>query len=261
VTEVVNGQTILVGSGGLQIASVTLVEAAVSSAVLTIGGVTVSALGSTAAIIGGQTFTYGLGSTPSTQVVNGQTVSIGPDGIGLASSTIGGTLSPSATQVATVGAVTVTEIGSSLAVIDGTTFAIGAGSSPMTEVINGQTISIGPSGLGIAGTTTMSDNPSGTQIITAGGITFSEIGSSLVNIGGTTYTVGPGARSTTETYNGQTISIGPNGIGFSTTTVVPTSTTSIWPPSTTSKKSGVGKAESLGVFIGGCIAISIGMLL
>ena len=47
----------------------------------------------------------------------------------------------------------------------------------------------------------------------------------MVVIGESTFTFGSGAHTTTEVYNGQTITIEPNGVGFKTTTFTGTSAT------------------------------------
>jgi hypothetical protein len=120
----------------------------------------------------------------------------------------------------------ITELGSSLAIIDGYTLTIGPNATPTTAVILGHTITVGSSGLALDGTTLdYPFNPTTTSV-TAGGITFQEIGSTIAIIGGTTYNIGPNATPMTEVFDGKTISIGPSGIGFSSTTFVQSKSTS-----------------------------------
>jgi hypothetical protein len=168
---------------------------------------------------------------------------------------LGGPGHTTGTQLGLIGGLSVTEIGSTLAVVDGTTLTIGPGATPTTAVINGQTVTIGSSGLGIGGATlTFPFNPT-TQAVTAGGVTFSEVGSSLVVIGGSTFTFGPGAKPTTDVFNGQTISIGPSGVGFKTTTFTAASATH------TGKKNGAGGLRPVYGVLGTFMVIGIGYFL
>ncbi|KAH8808915.1 hypothetical protein F5884DRAFT_645521, partial [Xylogone sp. PMI_703] len=189
------------------------------TSVLVIGGEVVSAVGPSIAVIGDETFTYGPGSPPQTDVFNGETITIGPSGIELAMTTLGGDSNPTATLLGIVGGLTITEIGASNAVISGTVFTIGPEATPVTAVIDGRTITAGPLGLDLGKTTLVYPLNPTTQTITAGGVTLSEIGTSVVVILGTTYTIGPQAKTTSAVvYSGLTISIGPGGVGFPTTT-------------------------------------------
>ncbi|CZR63162.1 uncharacterized protein PAC_13059 [Phialocephala subalpina] len=221
-TVVAKGQTIVVGSGGIQFDSTTITAApnpaSTPTNIAVVGGSIITAVGSSVAVIDGQTITYGPSTPQTTTIFNGETITIGPAGVVFHGSTIGGTaLNPASSQIGIVGGVSITEIGSSIAVIAGTTFTIGPGAKPTTATISGQTVSAGPDGLS-DGAFSWNPFPSATQTLTAGGITFSELGSSLVVIGSQTFTIGPGAKPTTDVYGGQTISIGPGGVGFSTTT-------------------------------------------
>lgn len=212
------GQTFTVGTAGPGLVSTTIAASTnPATQVITAGGITFTEISSSLVVIGGSTFTIGPGATPTTDVFNGQTISIGSNGVGFGSTTVSYDPSPAAaTQVVTAGGVTFTEIGSSIVVIGGSTFTIGPGAMPTTDIFNSQTISIGPNGVGLASTTVSYDpSPAAmTQVVTAGGITFTEIGSTLVVIGGSTFTIGPNATPTTDIFASQTISIGPNGVGF-----------------------------------------------
>jgi hypothetical protein len=265
-TIVVNGQTISIGAGGLGFAATTVAPPlGAPTNVVIINGKIFSVIGSSLAVIDGTTFTYGPGKAPQTDVLDGETITIGPSGVSFDGTTLGGTAHPTGTQLGIAGGVSVTEIGSTLAIISGQTFTIGPFASLTTTIINGHTITAGPSGLGVEGTTLAYPFNPTTQAITAGGITYSEIGPSLVVIGGTTFTIGPGAKPTTDIYNGQTISIGPGGVGFATTTVPPLTST---PTSAVSAQvTGKGKKNGgeslrpvwgvLGVFVGTVLVVLI----
>lgn len=250
-TLVVKGQTISVGPGGVGFSGTTITPPPnLPTNIVVVGGQGFSAIGSSVAVIGGTTFSYGPGIAAQTVVLNGEAITVGPQGVVFDGTTIGGPARASGIQYAVAGGLSISEIGSTLAVVNGLTLTVGPGTTPMTTVISGQTIIAGPNGLVIGGATlTMPFNPT-TQAVTAGGITFSQVGASIAVIGDKTYTFGPGVPQTTTVINGQTISIGPGGIGFKTTTFTamtsrPTGTAAA---QTTSKKK--GGAGRLGIGIG-----------
>jgi hypothetical protein len=251
-TIVAKGQTISIGSGGVGFSGTTVAPPpSIPTNFVIVGGEVFSAIGSSVAVIGDSTFTYGAGIATTSDIVNGDTVTIGPSGVSFDGTTLGGPGHSTGTQLGIVGGLSVTEVGSTLAVVDGTTLTVGPGITPTTTVVNGQTITLGSSGLGIGGATlTFPFNPT-TQAVTAGGVTFSEVGSSIVVIGGTTFTFGPGAKPTTDVYNGQTISIGPGGVGFKTTTFTAATSTH------TGKKNGAGGLRPMFGVLGTCMAIGI----
>ena len=223
-TTIVNGQTISIGPQGIGLASTTvgLLPPEPTYSVVTAGGLTFS-VGPSGAVIGGQTFTIKPGGSPTTTVINGQTISIGPNGIGLASTTVRLPADPSF-SVVTRGSLTFS-LSPSEAVISGKTYRIGAGSVPITTNINGEIVTIGPNGIGIAGTTaslpTKTPGPSAT-VTTVNGIAITVEPTDVI-ISGTTYPIGSGASPTTLVIGSATISIGPSGIGFNSTTIRPTS--------------------------------------
>jgi hypothetical protein len=106
------------------------------------------------AIVGSSTYRIGQGASQTFITVNGKTVSLGAGGVGLASSTI-----PPAkvTAAPLLSAVTVDGVSFSVdateVVIGSSTFRIGSGAPTETTVINGKTVSIGPSGVGLGSTT------------------------------------------------------------------------------------------------------------
>ena len=258
-TGVYNGKTITFGAGGIIMDQTTVAPSPLlPTNQVIIGGQVVSAIGSNIAVIEGSTITYGPGIPVTTDVVNGDSITIGPSGVTFDGSTLGGPDHPSGTELGIVGGVSVTELGSTLAVVDGVTLTVGPNATPTTTVINGHTLTIASSGLGINGATlSFPFNPT-TQAVTAGGITFSEIGSSLVVIGGTTFTFGAGAKPTTDVFNGQTITIGPNGVGFKTTTFTGATATS-----TSKKKNAAAGLRARKVYgvLAACIVVGVVCLL
>jgi hypothetical protein len=271
-TRIVNGQSVIIGPSVVSVAGTTLAPPSQPSAtqVLTAGGVAVTEINSNTAIIDGTTIIIGPGITSSSVIVDGHTISIGPGGIAFAGTTLAVPLNGQATQVLSHGGITFTEIGSTLAVISGTTFKFGVGSTATSKVINGQTISIGPGGIGFASTTfepQVGAIETGASIVTAGGITFTEISGSIAIIDGTTFTFGvAGAKTTTDVVGSVTISIGPDGLGFASTTIGGTGTSAT--PSTTgsaatqtSKKSeGLQAVILTAYWVELCIAFGVGLL-
>ena len=132
----------------------------------TAAGMTI-AVGPTQAVISGHTYSIGAGATPTTITApNGQTISIGPHGVGLASTTFA-PLAPQPSgklqSVVTDGGLIIT-LDSTQAVISGKTYSIGSGAAVETTVIGGQTVSLGPGGMGFASTTV---NPATMTMLTA----------------------------------------------------------------------------------------------
>lgn len=183
-----------------------------------IQGVPVTA-SSSIAVIGGTTFTLGL--NPTTTIVGGEPVTLGPSGIVVASTTIPVVSIPEPTNVVVEGGELVTAIGPSVVVIQGTTITYGPDKLASTTVVDGDTITIAPSGVVVDGTTI--GGPTVGQSITqyeiVGGATITQVGPSVVVINNATYTVGPGADSTTTVVSGQTVSIGPGGVAAGTHTL------------------------------------------
>jgi hypothetical protein len=181
-----------------------------SPTTIVVAGVPVIVVGTSQAIISGQTYSIGPSANPTTVVVNGQTIRIGSAGVGFASTTLTG----SAFTRTAVGGVNV-GLGASQVVISGSTYNIGPSATPTTIVVNGQTVSIGPGGVGFASITLQGTSFTSTAVA---GVTFG-VGASQVVVSGTTYSIGPSAIPTTIVVNGQTISIGPGGVGFASTTI------------------------------------------
>lgn len=170
---------------------------------------------SSVAVIDGTSFT--LGPTPTTAIVRGQTISVGPNGVAVGTQTIPVSVRSSSTEVVVAGGDLITAVGQSVIVIHDTTITFGPGSSSVT-VIGDDTITIGPSGVIVHGTTLggpaagMTD----TQYEIVGGATITQVGASVIVINSVTYTVGPGADTKTTVVGGETITIGPSGVSVST---------------------------------------------
>lgn len=175
-----------------------------------IAGVSVQLELSTA-IIAGSTYDIGGESPPQTVIVDGQTISVGSGGLGFAQTTVPPP-APVPTNVVILDGDMILAIGSSEAVIGGSTFFYGPSSSSQTDIFNGVTITIGPANISF-GTSVLSGNEdSGTQLGIVGGVSVTEIGPSIAVIDELTFIVGPGAEPTTAIVEGKTISADPSGL-------------------------------------------------
>ncbi|KAF7886153.1 hypothetical protein EAF00_010256 [Botryotinia globosa] len=217
VVTVINTQTITIGVAGIQFPHTTLAPLLVEPTNhVIIGGEPIS-VGNSLAYVGSSPFTYGSGLAIQTDVFNGKTIIIYPSGVVFAQTTLGGN-SRSGNQIGVVGGLSVTEIGSSIAIISSITFNVGPGATPTKTVINGESTSADKSGLVLSGTTLTYPLILATHPVTISNVIFTQIGSSLAVIDGTTFTFGTGATPTSHTFDQQTIKIGSNGVEFSKTT-------------------------------------------
>ena len=170
----VGSETVIIGSGGVVLPSTTVAPARVTTSllapeVITAGGITFT-VGPSSVVIEGSTYTIGAGAKSTTLVVGGKTISVGSNGIGLASTTIAP--EPNFTVV-TVGGLTLS-VDSSEAILKGTTYKIGKGAPTETTMVGGKTVSLGPGGVGLASTTIPPETagaPSGTST-SAASLTF-----------------------------------------------------------------------------------------
>lgn len=193
-------------------------------------------------VIGGSTIAIPTATSTSIQV-NGVTFGIGPSQVVAPSATItigafqsareGTVITPQpSSTVITAGGLTIT-VASTVAIVSGTTYRIGQGARTTSVTVGGNTVSIGPSGIGLpqggASQTTTSPSGGGYVVYTVSGNTLS-IDNSEAVISGTTYRIGPNAPQWTTVIGGQTVSFGPSGVGFASTTIAPTS-----PPSSTAE--------------------------
>ena len=238
-----------------------------------VGGLPV-VITSSQAIIGGATFS--IGPTPTTVTIDGQTISIGLNGVGFVGQSVTVGAPPVQTEVVIAGGEMLTAIGKSVVVIHSTTFTYGPGIAPRTEVVDDDTIVVGPSGVVVHGTTIGGPSAGTGETIyeIIGGATLTQIGSSVLVVGGKTYTVGPGAAKTTAVVGGETITIGPDGVAVSTmsfpypfgptviTTLKPGATAAVPTPAETQTQNAATSTRpgwEAGT-IGLCIAIGVWIL-
>ncbi|KAI0860674.1 hypothetical protein F4860DRAFT_514581 [Xylaria cubensis] len=200
-TVTIRGQAITIGPGAIVFPSQTLgIPVAQDTTQVVFGAELITAVGSDKVIIEGRTIIYGPGSSTITEIIDGDTILIGPSGIIAHGETYGGSHATSTeTQFAVVGGVTISQIGSTVVVIQGVTHTL----DPLvpgqikTTVIGGERITIGPEGVGIeswtldspyASTTTITPNsgptvvmPTATATATAGNPNKENDGSSLAS--------------------------------------------------------------------------------
>ncbi|KAH8159556.1 hypothetical protein CIB48_g8695 [Xylaria polymorpha] len=166
---VIQDQTITIGPGAVVFPSQTLaIPAAQDTTRVVFGAELITAIGSDKVVIEGRTITYGPGSSTITEIIDGDTILIGPSGIIAHGETYGGSnAAPTDTQFAVVGGVTISQIGSTVVVIQGVTHTLDSLASGQTKttVIGGESITIGPRGVAIE-TWTLDSPYASTTIIT-----------------------------------------------------------------------------------------------
>ncbi|ETI21042.1 hypothetical protein G647_07385 [Cladophialophora carrionii CBS 160.54] len=155
-TVVVDGTRISVGAGGVGLPSTTVAPGGVTGTpfvVYTTEGLTFS-VGSTVAIVGGTTYRIGSNAPEVTATLGADhvTVSFGPLGVGLTSTT----LAPGGSPFVVVTAEGLTfSIDGTEAVISGTTYRIGSNAPQVTTSLGSghASVSFGPGGVGLKSTT------------------------------------------------------------------------------------------------------------
>lgn len=243
----------------------------------TIGDIGVGVEGSTV-LIDKTSFT--IGPKPTSVVIQSLTITLRPGAIEFPSQTLVIPTSTDTKQVV-VGAELMTAIGSDKVIIEGKTITYGPGSSTATEVVDGDTLLIGPSCIIAHGETYGGGNAASTdvQVAVVGGVTISQIGPTAFVIRGVTYTLGPvasGYTSLTTVLGGQTLTIGPEGVAIdswtlglpsaSTTTIIPSNGAAAVPPTVTAvdtkkKNDGLSLASRRPRWsLIACIATSAGIL-
>ncbi|KAF5023519.1 hypothetical protein F66182_4431 [Fusarium sp. NRRL 66182] len=208
---------------GTVVSVITPTSATVASVPVTVSG--------TEAVIGGKRLKLplmGMTTRLTVPVVGSHTlveerqVSIAPDRIVVDDETLTyrGVGGPQ-TDVLIEGGEMVTAVGKSVVVFHSTTLTYGPGIPETTETVDDDTITLGPSGVVIDGTTLGGADAETTdtkhQIV--GGATITKVNPSYVIIDETTFTAGPGAKRTSKVAGGETITIGPDGITIGTMTV------------------------------------------
>ncbi|QYS93910.1 hypothetical protein H0G86_001276 [Trichoderma simmonsii] len=157
-TTSIHGQRVVLGAGTVAVGRETLIlPSPQPTHEIVTGGEMLTAIGTSLVVLHSTTITYGLDIAPNQTVINGETVSIGPRGVSLHGTTIGGlSANATATEYEIVGGITVGKVLPSLVVVNGGTYAInedGDLNNFETTVINNQTITIGPSGLVVSSQT------------------------------------------------------------------------------------------------------------
>ena len=218
-----HGEAVLVGSNGVQFGHVhvPIPTSTPSFSVITQGDLIFSVAPSEV-VISGQTEPIHSAMTPITTVVDGHTISIGPKGVGLASTTILLPTPKPSYSMATKGDLTFS-VAHSEVVIKGETYELASNKAPATTTIDGQTITIGFRGIQIEGTTVNLPAIQTPMSVTAGGLTFS-VGATDAVISGTTYSIGSGAPLQTVIVGSQTIKLGSGGVMLPSTTIAPEQT-------------------------------------
>lgn len=192
-------------------------DSAASPTAVTTGGLTFS-IGPSAAVVGSSTYSFVPGKDPATIVTHGEAVLVGSNSVQFGNIHI---LIPTATpsfSAITQGGLTFS-VAPSEVVVDHHTNNIHAYMIPITTVISGHTISIGPKGVGLAGTTIPLPMPKQSfSMATEGDLIFS-VASSEVVLKDTTYSIASSQKPITTAIDGQKITIGPKGILVEGTTV------------------------------------------
>jgi hypothetical protein len=223
-TVVANGNTFTLGKSSIIGPGTTIALAEDKAPTpVTVNGLTFK-IGATQAIISGTTYAIGAGAPTTTLTIGGQTIVVGPSGVGVPGKTIAPAKATGAAplSVATVGGVTIT-YDNTEAIIGSSTYRIGQGAPQTVLTVNGKTVSLGAGGVGLASSTIppakVTAGPS-LSAVTADGVSFS-IDATEVVFGSSTFRIGSGAPTKTTVINGETISIGPSGVGLAHTTIPP----------------------------------------
>lgn len=188
-TLVIGSQTFILGPNGPS------AKAALSS--FTVDGLTFS-MDESQAITSGTRYTLEHTQSSSTLVGDGRTIILDPHGI-----------SAEATFSSFTADGPTFSMDESQAIISGTTYTLEHTQSSSTLISDGRTFILGPHGISVKATLSP---------YTAKGLTFSMDATEAI-ISGTTFSIGPGASSTTVVLGNETVSIGPSGVGLASTTI------------------------------------------
>jgi hypothetical protein len=178
-TATISGQTFTINPTNIAGASQTIPIPTLPrpTEVVVAGGDLITAIGRSVLVIHGTTITYfpsgggGTPSPPTTLIVDGETLTLGPGGVTAhgGALTIGGSQasSPHDTQYALVGGATITKIGASVVVIRDVTYTVGPGTGTTTTLIGGESVTIAPGGVEV-GTLSLGFPFGVTTVITPG---------------------------------------------------------------------------------------------
>ena len=222
-TIVTHGEAVLVGSNGVQFKNIHIPIPTItpSFSAITQGDLAFS-IAPSEVVVAGHTDIIHPDMTPITTVVDGHTISIGPKGVGLASTTIPLPTQKPSFSMATNGDITFS-IASSEVVVEGKTYSIASNKAPITTALNGQSMTIGPKGIHIKGTTVNLPTTQRPKSVTAAGLSFL-VGATDAVISDTTYAIGSGALLQTVVVGSQTMTIGSAGVTLPPTTIAPEQT-------------------------------------
>ena len=222
-TIMTHGEAVLVGSNGVQFKNIHVPLPTITpSFSAIIEGDLVFSIAPSEVVVGGHTDTIHSEMTPITTTVDGHTISIGPKGVGLASTTIPLPMPRPSFSMTTEADITFS-VAPSEVVVKGKTYFIVSNKVPITTTINGQTMTIGPKGIRIDGTTVNLPVIQTPKSVTATGLSFL-VGATDAVISGTTYAVGSGAPFQTVVMGSQTMEMGSAGIMLPSTTISPEQT-------------------------------------
>ena len=192
-------------------------DSAASPTAITTGGLTFS-IGPSAAVVGSSTYSFIPGKAPATIETHSEVVLVGSNGVQFKNVHI-----PIPTMTTSYSAITHGDLTFSIApskvVVGGHTNNIYSDMTPITTIVDGHTVSIGPKGVGLAGTTIPLPAPKPSfSIATRGDITFSVAPSEVV-VKDKTYSIASDKAPVTTAIDGQRLTIGPKSIHIEATTV------------------------------------------
>ncbi|KAG5973800.1 hypothetical protein E4U58_004133 [Claviceps cyperi] len=209
------GPTVVAGEGGA-ITKPPLAPTAFTASTPTsgvVGGLNVFVSG-TEIVIDGRVMTIPLYST--TTMIDDENVVVSPDRITVGTNvfTFNLTQSPPEPVVVVDGGQILTAIGKSVVVLHQTTLTYGPGIAPLTEVIQDDTITIGPLGVSVHGMMIGGSNAgiNDTRLEIVGGATITRIAPSILIINGRAFTLGPDFQLITTEIVGEVFTIGPMGV-------------------------------------------------
>ena len=222
-TIVTHGEAVLVGTNGIQFQNIHIPIPTISPSfsIVTHGDMTFS-IAPSKVVIDGHTDVIHPDTPPSITTVNGHTISIGPKGLGLGSTTIPLPTPKPSYSLATEGNI-VFSVGPSQVVVKDKTYSIASDKAPITTNINGRVMTVGPKGINLQGTTVNLPIIETPTSGTAAGLSF-PVGATNAVISGTDYATGNEASLHTVVVGSQTIKIGSAGIMLPSTTVAPEQT-------------------------------------